>query len=179
MTPRSRYSAWRYPAFWPKKAIIPFVFFGLLLASIPHAGQFSLRNNLNFQKENNHAFAQAILTAKLASVPSYVWLRRLNCELQPRPGCTPAKLFFSEGQSLHSDLSIRVEKSVRSATLTAQILLFLGFKASIPWSLFQIPRLITVVLDFFSCQYFCSLGSCSLRERKIWFMAVFFIARSI
>lgn len=125
MTPRSRYSAWRYPAFWPKKAILPFVVLGLLLALIPHAGQFSLQNDLNFQQENNQAFAQAILTAKLASVPNYVWLRRLNCELQPRPGCTPAKLFFSEGQSLHSDLSIRVEKECKIChTNSAEVAVF-------------------------------------------------------
>lgn len=113
MTPRSRYSAWRYPAFWPKKAIIPFVIFGAFLASLPAAVQFSKHNKLNLQQESNQAFAQAILTAKLASVPDYVWLRKLNCELQPRPGCTPAKLFFSEGQALNSDLSIGVEKECK------------------------------------------------------------------
>lgn len=125
MRPRSRYSVWRYPAFWPKKAILLFVFLGLVLSSIPFLLHFVQGNKLSLKRENHHAFAQAILTAKLASVPNYVWLRKLSCELQPRPGCTPAKLFFSEDQILASDLPIKVEKECKIChTNSADIAVF-------------------------------------------------------
>ena len=113
MNPQSRYSAWRYPAFWPRRAIIGFLSFSFLLSVIPPALQYKRNTELSLITEQKFSFGESILTAKLAAVPSFVWLQKLACKLQPRAGCVPAKLYFSEKKMLASDLAFNVEKECK------------------------------------------------------------------